>query len=46
MRWIKPVLMGHFEFTEWTPDEICDIRGLLRCEKTKIPERRARNTGP
>jgi ATP-dependent DNA ligase len=20
-RWIKPVLVGHFEFTEWTPED-------------------------
>jgi hypothetical protein len=27
-RWLKPVLVGQFEFVEWTPDIICGIRGL------------------
>jgi ATP-dependent DNA ligase len=22
-RWLKPVLVGHFEFVEWTPDKVC-----------------------
>ena len=26
-RWLKPVLVGQFEFLEWTPDNHCGILG-------------------
>lgn len=27
-RWVKPALVGQFEFVEWPPEAICDTRGL------------------
>jgi ATP-dependent DNA ligase len=29
-RWLKPVLVGQFEFVKWTPDVISGIPGSLR----------------
>jgi HNH endonuclease len=33
-RWPKPVLVGQFEFVEWTPIAICGTPDLLRSAKT------------
>jgi ATP-dependent DNA ligase len=37
-RWLKPVLVGQFEFVEWTPDDhLCHTRfvGLREDKKAK-----------
>jgi len=34
-RWLKPVLVGQFEFREWTADDICGIRGSWPCGMIK-----------
>jgi hypothetical protein len=34
--WVKPVLIGHCAFVEFTLTIICGARGSSRCEKTRI----------
>ena len=33
-RWLTPVLVGQFEYVEWTPDNICGIQASSRSGKT------------
>src|SRR5262249_44573944 len=35
-RWLRPRLVGQFEFVEWTPTPICVARVLWGCGKIKI----------
>jgi len=32
---LSPVLVGQFEFLEWTPDDHCGTRASLACPKIK-----------
>jgi len=36
-RWLKPKLVGQFEFAEWTRITICVTRDLWPCGKIKTP---------
>jgi ATP-dependent DNA ligase len=35
--WLKPVLVGQFEFAEWTPDNHLRHSRFVDCGKTKVP---------
>jgi hypothetical protein len=41
-RWLNPVLVGQFEFVEWTPTTTSDTSRLSACAKTSPRENEAR----
>jgi hypothetical protein len=43
-RWLKPELVGQFEFLEWTGENTCGIRDSSRCETTRIRRMSGRET--